>query len=250
MRVMTSALIAFTMTSALPSLARADNAAELKTVVENVIKAHGGEAELKKLQATTQKLKGNINTQGVEIAFTAEVVTSGQDRMRMDFDGDVSGQKIHLFLIFNRTKGWLKINDDTKEMEKEQVAEHLEKGNASWIATLIPLRDKAYTVSLVGEDKVGTTPAVVLRVERKNFRDVTLFFDKKTHLLLKAETRVKEDGTGQEVSEETFFSDYTNDALRRPKKLVVKHDSKPFLDMEITEFKAEEKIDDSLFDKP
>ena len=111
------------------------------------------------------------------------------------------------------------------------------------------MKDKAYTISLVGEDKVGETPAQVVRVSHKDRRDVNLFFDKKTHLLLKTEARAKDD-TGQEVNEERFYSDYNDKGLKQPKKMTIKRDGKTYMEAEILELKVDQKFDDSSFEKP
>jgi hypothetical protein len=56
---------------------------------------------------------------------------------------------------------------------------------------------------------------------------------------------------GAEVSQETFFDDYKEvDGVQQPMKLLIKRDSKDYLDAEISEVKLHEKLDDKTFDKP
>jgi outer membrane lipoprotein-sorting protein len=250
MRKATYAILALGFTFAVSSPSRADEKSDAKAIVAKAIESHGGEAEMKKLEATTTKLKGTIHVMGMDIAFTGDLSTQGQDRVRVDIEASVMDQKIQIVNVFNKDKGWAKINDNVMEMSKDQIAEAREQGHASKIANLVPLNDKAYELSLVGEEKVGDVDAVAIRVSRKDYRDVTLFFDKKSHLLLKSESRVKDEATGQEVSQETMYGDYNDKGLKQPKKLTIKRDGKPYMEAEISDLRVDEKFDDSLFGKP
>ena len=158
-------------------------------IVDKAIKAHGGVAELKKLQNTTQKIKGTIQAMGLEIPFSGDLIIAGENRVRVDIEIDVNGMKIQVINIINKDKGWAKVAGKTMDLDKDKITEARESGHLGTITSLAPLKDKAYTISLVGEDKVGETPAQVVRVSHKDRRDVNLFFDKKTHLLLKTEAR-------------------------------------------------------------
>lgn len=228
---------------------RADDA-KAKEVIAKAIEAHGGEAEMKKLDATSMKMKGTIHVMGMEIAFTGDAASQGADKRRIDLEIDVMNQKIRITNVVTKDKGWAKINDDLKELDKDQLAEAREQAHSNYVAALLPLKDKAFTLSLVGDDKVGTTPVTVVRVEHKGRRDVTLAFDKKTNLLLKTETRVKDEQTGQEVNEESFYLEYNDKGLRQPKKISVKRDGKIFIEAEVVELHADVKFDEKGFDKP
>ena len=230
--------------------ARADEQADLKAVIDKAIKASGGEAKLAKYKAEVFKGKGKYYGMGEGMPYTGEwsFQHPGKMRVRIEAGGDM---KFVFIRVVNGDKIWMKFADETKaEDDKEKIAEAREATHATYVATLLPLKDKAYALSVVGEDKVGTTPVMVIRATREGRRDVSLFFDKKTHLLLKSESRAKDDATGQEVSEENFYSDYNDNGLRQPKKLTIKRDGKAFLDAEITELKVDEKFDDSVFGKP
>jgi len=113
------------------------------------------------------------------------------------------------------------------------------------------LKDKKYEVTLFGEAKVEEKPAVGVRVSAKGQKDITLFFDTKTGLLAKIEHRTVEAGTGAEVNEERIILEYgkDKDGIPIPKKVLVKHDGKTFIEAESTEFAYVEKIDDSEFKK-
>ena len=250
MPMKTIAILACGLAFATGKSARADDKSDAIAVLDKAIKAHGGAGELKKLANSLQKMKGTIHIMGMDIPFTADLISSGEDKIRADIDIEAGGMKIHVVSVVNKDKGWEKIKDDTKELDKDKITEGREQAHAASVANLYPLKDKAYTLSLVGDDKVEGKEVTVIRATRKDRRDVSLFFDKKSNLLLKSETRVKDEATGQEVSDERFFSDYNDKGLRQPKKMIIKRDGKPFLEGEITEMKVDEKFDDSSFEKP
>jgi len=221
-----------------------------REIVTKAIEAHGGEAELKKLENSSVKSKGTVQAMGLEIAFTGEAMRAGADRRRMDLEMEVMNQKIRLLSIFDKDKGWVKINDMVVDLDKDKIEEATEQGHVQEVTGLLPLKSKDYSLSVVGDDKVGDAAVTVIRVERKGHRDVSLSFDKKTLLLLKSETRVKDDQTGQEVTQETFFTDYNDKGLRQAKKVTLKRDGKVFVEAEVTELNVDQKFDDSTFAKP
>jgi hypothetical protein len=249
MRMKALAILAFGW-MAFAGPVRAADDADTKKIVEQAIEAHGGEAELKKLHSSSQKIKGIVHTMGMEIPFSGSILSSGEDLARVELTIDVMGMKFDILHIVNKGKGWAKFGDEVKDLSKDQLDEEREQANATHVATLAPLKDKAYTVSLVGDDKVGDTDVTVIRIAKKDRRDVTLFFDKKTHLLIKQQMRVKDEMSGQEMDEERFFSEYNEKGLRQPKKMTVKRDGKMYMEAEISDLKTDEKFDDSAFAKP
>jgi hypothetical protein len=88
-----------------------------------------------------------------------------------------------------------------------------------------------------------------VKVSRKGQRDVNLYFDKETFVLLKNDTRVKDlMGGGAELTSETIYSDLKEtDGVKDFRKFTIKRDGKTFIDFEFTEFKRLEKLDDSVF---
>lgn len=250
MRLKTGGVMAFGLALILSGSARADTSAKAMEIVDKAIEAHGGEAEMKKLSSNSMKMKGTVHVMGMEIAFMGDTSSQEFARRRVDLEMEVANQKFRIVNVFNKDKGWAKVNDQVTEMTKDQVAGAVDQAHSNWVASLLPLKDKAYTLSLVGEGKVGTTPVLVITVTRKDRRDVNLSFDKKTHLLLKVETRVKDEQSGEEKTEEAFFSDYNDKGLKQPKKITVNRDGKLFVEAEVSDLRVDEKFDESVFGKP
>jgi hypothetical protein len=229
---------------------RADDDTECRAVVARAIKAMGGEAVLSKYKAYSAKMKGDFYMGETKLPFTGEIVTQGPDQQKIALEIEAAGQKFPITLVLNRDRGWTKIGADTVDMDKEKIEEIKEEIYAGWVETLVPLKDKAFKLAPLGESQVGDKPMVGVRVSREGHRDVNLYFDKKTSLVVKAETRVKDDTTGQEVTQETFYSGYDGKEIQSALKLTIKRDGKPYLEADLSDVKMEEKVDDSVFARP
>ena len=221
--------------------------ADAKAVVEKAIKAAGGADELAKYPAVRLSGKGTFYGMGQPVEFTSTSYVQHPDRSRFE----VSGDQFKFVQVFNGDKGWVKINDDTEEMDKDQLAEARETLHVGAVQHLAGLTGGDYTLSALGESKIGDKTAVGVRVERKGRRDVNLYFDKDSGLLLKLETRVKDLMAGKERTEERLFSDFKKmDGVQVPRKVLINRDGEKYVEIEVTDFKRMEKLDPGLFDKP
>ncbi|MCI0704566.1 MAG: hypothetical protein L0241_26215 [Planctomycetia bacterium] len=243
------ACVAFGLVLAVAAPVRADDAADAKAIIDKAIKAHGGE-KLAKLPAFVASMKGKVHVMEQAIDFTGEVSSFGPEKQKVDIEVEVAGMKFRVIEVRNGDKGWIRMDNNTKEMDKDKFEEAKEQGYAGWVTTLIPLKDKQFKLATVGEIEIDKRKAVGVKVSSKGHRDIDLYFDKETGLLVKTETRAKDDA-GVEANQETFYSDYKDvKGTKQAMKFVIKRDSKLFLEGEATEYTLLEKLDDSVFDKP
>jgi hypothetical protein len=250
MRTTIAAIITGGLLLSVAGPARCDDKADARKIIDKAMKAQGGEEKLAKWKAAAWKGKGTVHVMGNPLPYTGEWAMQWPTQMRMALDLDAGGQKLTFVQVYNNGKAWRTVMGATEELEKafaEEVGESLYVGAVSH---LVVLKDPAYTLALAGEAKVDKRPAVGVKVSSKGHRDVTLYFDNETGLLVKAETRIK-DEQGQEATQETFFNDYKDiDGLKHAMKMTIKRDNMPYVEMETTEFKRAEKLDDKLFEKP
>jgi outer membrane lipoprotein-sorting protein len=233
--------------------ARADEKADLRAVLDKAIKARGGEEKLAKEKATTFKAKGKFYGLGEGIDYTSDYAIQPPNKFRMNMEFEAGGMKFGITLVCDGKKGWTKLNDAVTEMEEEAVAELLEEAYAGRVETLVPLvKDKNFELATLGDVKVGDQPAVGVRVSHKGHRDINLFFDKKSGLLIKTERTVKDQQAGgKERKQESFFSDYKEvDGVKHPTKLVLNRDGEKYVDAEMSEYEHKDKLDDATFAKP
>jgi hypothetical protein len=228
--------------------AQAGGKDEARALIDKAIKAHGAK-RLAKVKALQFKGTGKIHLDK-EYAFTAEVFEQLPDKQKIVVELDFNGKNLTFTQVVNGKKGWKGITGMIQALGKEEVQEVKEQLNAEAVASLLPLKDKHYKLSLLGESKVGDHDTVGVQVTRKGFRDVNLYIDKKSHLLRKAEYRTVQDS--KEVTQEKFFHKYKKvDGLQSPTKMVLKNDGNLFMEIEISETTLHENaLDDSVFAKP
>jgi hypothetical protein len=237
---------------AVPPGAQAQDA-EAKAAIEKSLKAIGGVDKVKALKAFTAKAKGNVEVMGMKIDFTFEAYSQLPSKSKAIINMSVGGMQIEIVQAFDGDKGWVSVLGMVKDAEKEEVAEHKAMMHVESVSNLYALLDdKAMKLSTLGESKVGDTPVVGVQVTKKDQRDVNLYFDKKTHLLLRAEYRALDPITKVEVSQEKLYSDYKEllPGIKMASKQIVNNDGKRFMDLEMTEVTSVERHDDSIFKKP
>src|SRR5262249_46294553 len=113
------------------------------------------------------------------------------------------------------------------------------------------LKDKAVKLTPLGEMQVNDRPALGLKIVRKDRPDVDLFLDKESKLPIKCQLRVKEPKQDQEVTHQWYFSGFKDAAgAKHPMKVTLHRDDKKLFELELSELKIEEKVDDSTFAMP
>ena len=250
MRLLSTAILS--AAALLGPASRGPAADDPKEIIAKAIKAHGGEETLAKLQAGQSRNKGKINIPGVgEAEFTQDVSYMLPDKLKDSMELQIGGQKIPVLTLVNGDKITIEANGmkiDPPEAAKTALKDAQQMMKVARLVALV--REKGYELSLIGEAKVEGKEAVGVRVSKKDAKEFNLFFDKKTGLLAKLEHRTA-DATGTEVGEERIVLEYQkgDDGIPMPKKVLIKHDGKTFLEAEVLEAKLLEKLDDSEFKK-
>lgn len=227
--------------AALPS-ARADETTDL---VKKAVEAHGGEEKLKKAVAGEVAMEGSLNLLGAEMKFTTTVVYQLPDKFAMSMDVDAMGMKLEIKQVVNGDKVKSTLNKMPQKVGDAEKAELLAGLTTQEMSFIYPLLDaKKYTLKLgkatEKEDELLVTP--------KAGKETKLYFDKKTHLLVRMARKGMSPGGGGEVAEETSFSDYKKlDGIMTPYTLSVTHDGEKFMKAKVTEGKYLEKVDAKKF---
>jgi len=249
-RLLASALSVAVLAGFAPVLKAADD--DPREIVAKAIKAHGGEEYLTKNKAAQLKSKGKINIPGAgELDFTQETAFMIPDKFRDSIELTVMNMKINVKTLVNGDTVSLEVNGKEVDGADKVKKAIKDTGHVMDVGRLVTLKDKAYELSLIGEDKVEGKKVVGVLVSKKGQKDVSVFFDKETGLIAKLEYRGVEPGTDNEVNEERIVKEYekNKEGIPLAKKIIVKHDGKTFLEAEVLEIKHFEKLDDSEFKK-
>jgi hypothetical protein len=218
--------------------------AELKALVEKILKAHGGEERLRRVKYITLKSTAVLHVFGgdhkaVEVSYTAL-----PDRWRLDS----SGEGVRLLQVLLPDKGWVKRdNRATQEMAKKDFTELRDQFFHSKLITIfLPLKDPAVTLTSLGETKVGGRLTLGIKVAHKDHPDIQMFVDKEKGLLVKTAVRFREAG-----AMEYFFDEPKEiEGILVYMEMSVKQRGKTTCDSEVTEVNFKDELPDTLFAKP
>jgi hypothetical protein len=235
---------------AFTAAARADDQADAKAVIDKALKAMGGADKVAKFKAGTWKAKATAEHDGNKVTLTTEGTWQGLDQLRVDSEARLAGQTEKIQTVINGDKGWAKKGDMVREAPEGELPVVKDAFYALRMPHLLPgLKDKAFTLSPLGEVKIDDKPAVGVTVAHKDHKDVSLFFDKETGLPVKSEIRVTNPG-GKEFSIEYVYSDFKKvDGINQPMKITIKAEGKEII-LEISEIKSKDKVDEKEFAKP
>jgi hypothetical protein len=225
--------------------ARSGQEGDARAIVAKAIQAMGGEAKLAKNQAATWKEKGVYYGMGNGLPYTAKCGVQWPGQLFMEVEGVFT-------IVLNGDKGWTKSQGQTKEMSKEELAVQQQNQKVGWMETLLPLKDKAFTLTALGEVKGDKQAAVAVKVTRKDYPEVMMFFDKTTNLLIKSEYRTKAPELQfKEVTMEISYSNFKDfDGVKMPTRLVIKRDGQMYVEADIEGLNPVGKLDEKVFARP
>jgi hypothetical protein len=224
---------------------------DAKAILDKAITALGGEAKLSQIKAATWKAKGKITFGDNANDFASQVTVQGLDQFRQEFEGDFGGNKFKGVTVLSGDKGWRKFGDMNINLDKDAVANEKRVVYLQVIPiTLVPLKEKGFKIDTAGEEKVGGKSAVGITATGPDGKEFKLYFDKDSSLPVKLVAKVV-GFMGDEFTQETTFENYKDfGGIKKATKVENKRDGQKFLEQEITEFKALDKVDPKTFTEP
>lgn len=225
--------------------ARADDAA--KAVIEKAIQASGGKEHIDKIKGGYSKSKGKLHILG-GVDIVQEVHFAYPDKFRETAELEVMGQKIVTDTIINGGRISVKANGMDAPVPETIKDSIKEAGHVLQVMRLVGLSSKDFTLATIGDGMVEGKPAIGIKVSKKDRRDIDIWFDKQSHLVVKVERKTASPVDGQEINEERIITEYKKgDKGPEVKRVIVKHDGKLFVEMEVLEAKTLETPDENQF---
>ncbi|MBM3995823.1 MAG: hypothetical protein FJ303_16975 [Planctomycetes bacterium] len=248
LRVLTVAAGVIAVTA---SLSQAQDT-DVKAIVRKAIDAHGGTKNLDKYKAFNTKFKGTMTIMGVKVNVDGDTTLQKPDKVKNVLILDINGKSIDVTNVFNGKKLWVKTMGQTKEIDDEKILKAArEEMESEGAGSLLDFLKAPYELNTIGEVKVKDKDAIGVRISKKGQKDITMFFDKKTHLVVKTETQAYDPSNGQEVLQEKFIHSYQKKhGMEVARRVEIVKDGKTFMDIEITEVTPLETVDASIFAKP
>ena len=231
------------------AVARADEATDLR---DRAIKAHAKDpADLQKFRVHTFKAKG-ISKLGAEpTPATWEIAAVWPANMRLTWEIAEGDKKTQFMLVCTGDRAWRSgTNSPTAELMLEALNDVRTDTYAIWVSTLTTLTDAKTTIASAGRSKLSSgEPVLGLKVSRRPWPDITLYFDEKTSLLRKMAYRSREAGV-------LLNKEFLYDGHKEVNGLMVatKHrtviEGREVANWTEVEYAFPDKIDPKTFEKP
>lgn len=227
--------------------ARSDEASDLR---DRAIKAYAKDpADLKKIRIHTLKAKG-VSTIGNEpVPVTVEMAASWPGHLKAISEFGTGANKRVIAMCGADDRGWKKIDAGMPfEFSGEELSDFRGDAYAVWVSTLITLNDADSKLTAAGRAKVGDDPVLGLKVSRRSWPDVTLYFHEKSGLLRKMSYR--SGALGATTSKDVTYDGHKQSGgLMLPTRQTTNIDGKELYTWTEMEYAFPEKLDPKVFEK-
>src|SRR5262249_6808423 len=224
-----------------------------RAIVERAINAQGGEAKIAKLRTMRIKVEGNTDLIPGQPNFpiTVEDIWKMPNRYKSTSTFQLMGNAVTQTQAIDGDTGWAQFNGQTTDQPKEALAEMKEQKYAEDLDRLGFMKEEGIELSALEETKVNEKPAAGVLGKSKGHRDVKLYFDKYSGLLVKRQHNVLDPTGRKEVSQEVLFGDFQEkDGVKHYRKIIAFRDGKKWFEGKVTELEFFEKLDDREFARP
>jgi hypothetical protein len=222
-----------------------------RALIERAIKAHGGEEKLRRLRADKVKVKGVLVVGSREAPFTGETSVQLPSQFKNVLQITVDNRTFSLVQVLNGEQAHIVVDGQPQKLEPAALAEMRETLHLDRAIRLVPLlTDRLFDLTVLPETKVQGKPVQGIRVTAKGRKELRMYFDRATSLLVKTEHHVG-DKTGKEVRQEEYYSNFRElGGYLRPVKVVAFRAGTKVMEAVVTEVKYYERMDDAEFAKP
>lgn len=237
--------------SLLPTSTAADEAG--RAVVEKAIRAHGGAEKVAKLRIMRIKVEGTMALAPgqPEVPFVLEDWWQMPGQYKTTASYELGGKTVSQTQAIDGQVGWLQFDGQVQNLPKEAVAEMREQKYAEDLDRLGFLADKGTEVTALGEAKVAGRAATGVVVKAQGHRDVKLYFDAESGLLVKREHGILDCATGKEVVQEVVFGGYRETGgVPHYHTLTAYRGGRKFVDAKVVEVEFFGNLDKKVFAKP
>jgi hypothetical protein len=223
----------------------------VQVIVEKAIRAHGGQARIERSRARETRNKGTFSVAGQELPFTQDVSYEWPNRFKGVLELQTAAGPATAVTVFDGLHAWRSIQAQTQELDGTALEEVKEETYVTQLIRLTNLRSPGLQLAPGGEATVAGRPAVAVKVSSPGHRDVTLYFDRESGLLVETQRHAVDVKTTKEYLEEKVFTDYrVTDGLPWPRRVTIYRDGQKFIDAETVSVRYLEKMDAGVFAKP
>jgi hypothetical protein len=221
-----------------------------REIIQRAIKAHGGEEKLARISCDKVKVQGVLHVGNDDVPFSAETFVQLPSQFKNTVNLTINDSKIVLVQILNSEKTSVTKDGQPQKVTDAMDREMHETMHLERAVRLAPLlTDKAFELTALEETKVNNQPVTGVKVAMKGHKDLRLYFDKETNLLVKTEHMHDDGKEGKEVKQEEYYGAFKDlgGGFKRPTRVTAYRDGKKIMEAQLLEVSYLEKIPESEF---
>ena len=246
------ALVALCLASAVPfAVARPEPALTPRQLIERAIVAHGGYEKLAKSHAERIRLRGTMFVGKSAVPFTNDLTLQlpGQYKSVVVVQqGERRHGIVHLLDGDNAT---VVIDGQPQTVNSLHLSQLRQTLQLEQAMRLVPLLSDPGFSLMPGQDYAYNGGVITsVRVQGKGQRELVLYFDRASALLVKSEHKIDGPG-GKDILQEAFYSDFREVGGHvRPGKVLVQRDGQKVMEAELVAAQRVVRIDVLEFRRP
>lgn len=219
-----------------------------RAVIERAIVAHGGHARLALARCERVRLKGTMHVGSASLPFTNELAVALPGRYKSVVtidDGTRTRQVVH---VLDGEKAAALVDGQPQTVTGVHLAQLRQTLQLEHAMRLMPLlTDAEFRLSGLGQVRYNNQVFAGVQVAGRGQRELKLWFDQASGLLVKSEHKLDGPG-GKDVLQEAFYADYRDaGGYRRPGKVVVLRDGKKVMEAELIDARRCERFEPDEF---
>ncbi len=218
---------------------------DAKEIITRAMDAHGGKEALNKAQQYKRTSTGTIFF-GQTQTFTDELLVAFPNRIKLSIKLE---SKENILMGLEGDMGWSIASGVPVDLSKEKVNELKEESFFLQTTNLTKLLEPTTKLTILEESKVAGKVMLGVKATLAGGPEVSLYFDKETYMLAKAERKSKQ--AGADILKSVVYMEYQSfGAVKFASKETHLLGGNKFVENKNIAYTVLEKVEASMFQKP
>jgi hypothetical protein len=237
-------------------LVQAQSTNKARQLVEKAIQAHGGLAALTKLETASWNGRGLLYREGKEdkpLPFYGDWHAEKFEKYRYTYAFKGAGGNLPVTHGLLQGKGWqtMRLNRGAEDLPERLSQAMKEEAHAWYVSRLAPLLQSDYQLTLLPATQRDNRQILGIKVDRKPFKTIYLFFDKQKGYLTYLDRKVADMDNQQEALMETSYLNFRKmgEAIL-PQSITLRQGKKLLMEIELEKVEPKSGFPARFFEKP